>query len=449
MRLRSNLLTIPPPACTGVWRKNLGQACYAEPTMHQVLQAQEATVASAETVVTPKLRPLDNVTAVRNLAVDAYRGLVMLLMMGEVLQFTKVYGYYNHSLFWRILSFNQSHTEWSGCSVHDMIQPSFSFLVGVALPYSIRSRQRKGAGFPKMLAHTIWRSFLLVALGIFLRSINHTQTYYTFEDTLTQIGLGYTFLFLLAFRPTRDQWIAFGAILFGYWLAWALYPLPGPNFNYAAVGVPPDWHHLYTGFRAHWNKNSNLGQAFDLWFLNLFPRAHTFVFNEGGYLTLSFIPTLGTMILGLFAGQWFVASAPKQPIRRFVTAGVILLAVGVFLHFTGICPIVKRIWTPSWTLFSGGICFLVLAAFSWIIDVKQRRGWAFPLIVVGTNSIAAYLIAHMWEEFIKSSLLTNLGPKPFFLLGPGLQPLLLGATMLFIYWLFLLWMYRRKIFLRI
>ena len=96
-----------------------------------------------------------------------------------------------------------------------------------------------------MLAHTIWRSFLLIALGIFLRSINHTQTNFTFEDTLTQIGLGYTFLFLLAFRPTRDQWIAFGAILFGYWLAWALYPLPGPNFNYAAVGVPLDRHLLY------------------------------------------------------------------------------------------------------------------------------------------------------------------------------------------------------------
>jgi heparan-alpha-glucosaminide N-acetyltransferase len=253
----------------------------------------------------------------------------------------------------------------------------------------------------------------------------------------------------LYFRPTRDQWIAFGAILFGYWLAWALYPVPGPNFNYAAVGVPSDWHHLYTGFRAHWNKNSNLGQAFDLWFLNLFPRAHTFVFNDGGYLTLSFIPTLGTMILGLFAGKWFVASAPKQPIRKFVIAGSTLLAVSAFLHFAGICPIVKRIWTPSWTLFSGGICFLVLAAFSWVIDVKEKRGWAFPLIVVGTNSIAAYLIAHMWEEFIKSNLLTNLGPNPFYLLGPGLQPLLLGATILFIYWLFLLWMYRRKIFLRI
>ena len=77
--------------------------------MHQVLHAQEATVASADTVVTTtKLRPLDNVTAVRNLAVDAYRGLVMLLMMGEVLQFTKVYAYFNHSLFWKILAFNQT-----------------------------------------------------------------------------------------------------------------------------------------------------------------------------------------------------------------------------------------------------------------------------------------------------------------------------------------------------
>src|SRR5580698_10755982 len=221
--------------------------------MHRVLQAEPATEAAVETGSIPPSLPVT-----RNLAVDAYRGLVMLLMMGEVLQFSKVYAYFNHSLFWKILAFNQSHTEWSGCSVHDMIQPSFSFLVGVALPYPIRSRQRKGTPFPKMLAHTVWRSLLLIALGIFLRSTSSSQTNFTFEDTLTQIGLGYTFLFLLAFRPTRDQWIAFSAILFGYWLAWALYPLPGPGFNYAAVGVPADWHHLYTGFRAHWDKNSNL-----------------------------------------------------------------------------------------------------------------------------------------------------------------------------------------------
>src|ERR1700733_13680302 len=415
--------------------------------MHQVLQ--QATVAIPETVVTTKLRPLDNITAVRNLAVDAYRGLVMLLMMGEVLQFSKVYAYFNPSLLWKILAFNQTHTELSGCSVHDMIQPSFSFLVGVALPYSIRSRQRKGTAFPKMLAHTVWRSLLLVALGIFLRSMNSTQTYFTFEDTLTQIGLGYTFLFLLAFRPTRDQWIAFGALLFGYWLAWALYPLPGSNFNYAAAGVPSDWHHLYTGFRAHWNKNSNLGQAFDLWFLNLFPRAHPFVFNDGGYLTLSFIPTLGTMILGLAAGRWLRASEPAIPMKRFLQAAAILIAAALLLHFGHICPIVKRIWTPAWTLFSGGVCFLFLAAFSWVIEVKNRRGWAFPLVVVGTNSIAAYLIAHLCEDFIINSFHINLGQRPFAILGPGLEPLLLGIAVMLTYWLVLYWMFKRKLFLRI
>ena len=167
--------------------------------MHEVLQAEETAPAGVETIATTTVRPA--APTARNLAVDAYRGLVMLLMMGEVLQFAKVSAYYNHSIFWKILAFNQTHTEWFGCSLHDMIQPSFSFLVGVALPYSIRSRQRKGAPFSRMLFHTIWRSLLLIALGIFLRSLHSSQTYFTFEDTLTQIGLGYTFLFLLGLSP--------------------------------------------------------------------------------------------------------------------------------------------------------------------------------------------------------------------------------------------------------
>jgi heparan-alpha-glucosaminide N-acetyltransferase len=69
--------------------------------------------------------------------------------------------------------------------------------------------------------------------------------------------------------------------------------------------------------------------------------------------------------------------------------------------------------------------------------------------VVGTNSIAAYLIAHLWEEFLARNLITNLGAKTFLILGQGLQPLLLGAFILLLDWLFLFWMYRRKIFLRI
>src|SRR5215470_20187161 len=91
----------------------------------------------------------------RNVAVDAYRGLVMLLMMGEVLNFAAVYHAYPGSLFWRVLAYNQTHVEWAGLGLHDMIQPSFTFLVGVALPYSIHSRMRKGATFGKLLAHTL------------------------------------------------------------------------------------------------------------------------------------------------------------------------------------------------------------------------------------------------------------------------------------------------------
>jgi heparan-alpha-glucosaminide N-acetyltransferase len=385
----------------------------------------------------------------RNVAVDAYRGLVMLLMMAEVLRLAAVAKSFPGNWVWQVLAYNQSHVEWAGCSLHDLIQPSFSFLVGVALPYSIASRVRRGKTLRTMLPHTIWRSFLLVALGIFLRSLHSSQTYFTFEDTLTQIGLGYTFLFLLGFRSPRWQWGAFAAILVGYWLAWALYPVPGPGFDYRSVGVPANWGHNFSGFAAHWNKNANLGTAFDQWFLNLFPRQSPLVANTGGYLTLSFIPTLATMILGLIAGRWLRTFAPSVPLRRLVVAGVLGIALGLVLHFAGICPIVKRIWTPSWTLFSGGACFLLLAAFSWVIEIKGYRRWAFPLVVIGMNSIAAYLIAHLCEDFITSSFRIHLGDAPFRLFGPALEPLLLGGAVLLTYWLMLFWMYRRKIFLRI
>ena len=385
----------------------------------------------------------------RNTAVDAYRGFVMLLMMAEVLRFPVVARAFQGNWFWKILAFNQSHVAWAGCSLHDTIQPGFSFLVGVALPYSIASRIAKGSSFGRMLRHTLWRSLLLIWLGIFLRSQRGPIPNFTFEDTLTQIGLGYTFLFLLGFARARWQWIALGVVLVGYWLAWAVYPLPGPGFNYQAVGVPPDWTHNYSGFAAHWNKNANLGNAFDLWFLNLFPRTKPFVFNGGGYLTLSFIPTLGTMILGLFAGRWLRAEAPRIPFKKLLIAAAGGLAVSILLHYAGICPIVKRIWTPSWTLFSGAICFLFLAGFCWIIEARKHKKWAFPLIVIGMNSIAAYFLADYFGRQIADAFRIHLGSAPFQVFGARLEPLTRGALQLLTYWLILFWMYRRKIFLRI
>jgi len=383
-------------------------------------------------------------------SIDVFRGLVMFLMMAEVMHLAQVARGFPENELWKQLAFHQSHVPWAGCSLHDLIQPSFSFLVGVALPFSIASRMAKGQSSGRMFGHAVWRSLLLILLGVFLRSVHRDQTNWTFEDTLSQIGLGYPILFLLGFRAFRTQLIALGVILGGYWLVWALYPLPGPEFDYAAVRALADWPHHAEGFAAHWNKHLNVGSAFDRWFLNLFPRPSTYVANGGGYLTLNFIPTLGTMLLGLFAGNWLKAELrPAQRLKRLLLASVICFVVGQLLHQLGLCPIVKRIWTPSWVLFSGGWCFLIMAVFYVIVDWCGLKKWAFPLIVIGMNSIAAYVIAHLIGDFTLSNIRTHFGREIFAIAGEKLTLLCEGVVLLATYWLILFWMYRRKLFLRI
>ncbi len=386
-------------------------------------------------------------------SIDAYRGLVMFLMMAEVLRFHAVAKKVKGRDLWEFLTYHQTHAEWisswTGCSLHDLIQPSFSFLVGVALPFSMAGRLARGQSRARMTAHAIWRALLLVALGVFLRSKHSDQTNFTFEDTLSQIGLGYSFLFVLGFFSARVQWIALVLLLIGDWAAFALHPLPGSEFNYGAVGVPANWPHL-SGLAAHWDKNSNLAWRFDTWFLNLFPRAEPFTANGGGYATLSFIPTLATMILGLLACGVLRRPGPGWgKVAWFVAAGGVCLVAGWGLGELGVCPVVKRIWTPSWVLFSGGWCFLFLAGFYAVLDLLGIRFWAFPLRVIGMNSIAAYCMAALFEDFFKNNLYTHLRHEPFRILGEPYEPLLHGAAVLLILWLILFWMYRRKIFLRI
>jgi heparan-alpha-glucosaminide N-acetyltransferase len=385
-------------------------------------------------------------------SLDAYRGFVMFLMMAEVLRLSRVSAALPDSGFWKFLSYHQSHVDWIGCSLHDLIQPSFSFMVGVALPFSLASRSARGQSRSRMTWHALWRALVLVLLGVFLRSVGQPQTHWTFEDTLTQIGMGYFFLFLLGQRPARDQWIAVAVILVGYWAAFALYPLPGAGFDYGSVGVPAAWReqHLLGGFAAHWNKNSNLAWAFDTWWLNLFPRQKPFAFNSGGYATLSFIPTLATMLLGAIAGGVLRSErTPWAKVKWLALAGLTGLGLGTLVGWLGICPVVKRIWTPSWTLFSGGWCFLLLAGFYVVIDVLGRKAWAFPLIVIGTNSIAAYCMSHLFEGFVGETLRTHLGRSFFKLFSAPYEPLFQGAAVLLVLWLLLFWMYRRKLFLRI
>jgi predicted acyltransferase len=189
--------------------------------------------------------------------------------------------------------------------------------------------------------------------------------------------------------------------------------------------------------------------AFDVWFLNLFPREAPFRFNSGGYSTLSFIPTLGTMILGLLAGGVLRgARPPGAKVRWLAGWGVGLVAAGELLGALGVNPVVKRIWTPSFTLWSGGVCLLIVAAAYQVVDVMGHRRWAFPLVVIGMNSIAAYCLFELTARFVGASLQTHLGPA-FQVAGDPYAPFVQGLGVVAVMWLVLFWMYRRRIFLRI
>jgi heparan-alpha-glucosaminide N-acetyltransferase len=382
-------------------------------------------------------------------SIDAFRGLVMFLMMAEVLNLSRVARHFPGCEVMEFFRYHTSHVEWIGCSLHDLIQPSFSFLVGVALPFSMMNRSSAGQSKLWLTLHALWRSLLLIFLGIFLRSINQPQTRFTFEDTLSQIGLGYFFLYLLGYANQWIRGVALVAILVGYWALFATYPIPGPDDVIPAGVVPANWSHDFDGFLAHWNLNRNPAWAFDTWFLNLFSTT-PFVANRGGYSTLSFIPTLGTMILGLMAGDLLRRdlSAVKKTLI-LLAAGAIGLASGIALEHFEICPIVKKIWTPAWVLYSGGWCFVMLATFYAIIDGLRFRAWAFPLVVIGMNSIFIYCVSHRFDAFVMSSFRTHLGSNVFKALGEEYEPILAGSAVLLTYWLILFWMYRQKFFVKI
>ena len=156
------------------------------------------------------------------------------------------------------------------------------------------------------------------------------------------------------------------------------------------------------------------------------------------------------MILGLLAGETLRGDRSRASKTAWlVVAGVVATALGWGLGEMGVCPVVKKIWTPSWVLYSGGISFLFLAAFYCVMDVMGLKAWAFPLRVIGMNSIAAYCLAHLVEGFIASSFRTHFGKDVFSLFGADWQPFVQGVAVLSVLWLVLFWMYRRRLFLRV
>ena len=382
----------------------------------------------------------------------------MFLMMAEVLETGAVAKALPKDTwwqsFWQFLHTQQSHVEWVGCALHDLIQPSFSFLVGAALAFSVARRKVEGQSFGRAVLHAGWRAFALVALGIVLRSIGKPHTVFTFEDTLTQIGLGYVPLFLLAWAypaPSSRHALAIALILGFTWLAYIGYDSELETSTAETSREPIPRPIALEGFEAHWQKNENLGWGFDHWFLNRFGYDSPFSRNRGGYATISAVPTLATMLLGLLAGGWMRSERSAwRKVGLFAGLGAGLLGAGWAIDTLGICPMIKRIWTPSWVFFSGGWCFVLLTFFHAATDAVGSRGWSYPLRVIGANSILIYCVAEVpIGGFIVGTAKTHLGANVFRIFGVRPEPVVAGATVLAVYWLALWWLYSKKLFVRI
>lgn len=393
------------------------------------------------------LHPLPEAKATRLASIDVYRGIVMLLVGLRLLQLDEVAVFFPDSAVWQFLGYHSAHVKWLGCSLNDLIHPSFAFLTGASLVFSISGRASKGQSRQTLVLHALRRSLILIFLGIFLRSQGRPMTNWTFEETLTQTGLGYMAVFALAFCQARTRWLWFGLLLLGHWLLYACYPVLPPHTDPTAFNVPEGWSHDFTGFFAHWNHNRNVGWAFDVWLLNLFPRVQPYVGYLGAYTTLNFIPTIGTMILGLTAGAWLKQGGPV--VRRLLVAGGLCFLAAAVLHLGGICPLLKRLWTPTWVFFSGGFCFSFLAVLYYFIDIQQWRRGTGLLLAIGMNSLAFYLMRHTLDLWLDETLRRHFGRSTFQVFGEELEPVLIGACSLVFVCAVVLWMHRRKLYLRV
>lgn len=389
-------------------------------------------------------------------SLDAYRGLIMVTLafngFGLAATATNHLRAEGPSTFWATVHHHFEHVEWVGCGYWDLIQPSFMFMVGVAMAFSYAKRRQQGQSYPRLLGHAVWRSLLLIFLGIFLISNWSRSTVWSLMNVLTQIGLGYTFLFLLWGRSLRVQAVAAAAILGGTWLLYVLYPAPGIYPDGAPeVGVSRQWARTnLAGVGPAWHKNANVGQAIDLWLVNQLPQRSPYTYNRGGYQTLNFLPSLATMLFGLMCGELLRSRyGHGRRLAILTAAGLAGLGAGWLLDATGVCPLIKRIWTPAWALYSAGWCCLILAGLYAVVDALGYRRWAWPLVVVGVNSIAIYSMSMLLKPWVASTLRTHLGQDIFDRWGPLWAPTVQAVLVGLMFWLACWWMYRNKVFIRI
>lgn len=362
---------------------------------------------------------------------------------------------------WEFIKPQFAHQDWQGCSLWDLIQPSFMFMVGMAVPFSYAKRREHGQSFFGMAWHALSRSVMLVALGVMLATRSGDKhTVFLFTNVLAQIGLGYFVLFLLSRMGWEYIMSGIILILAGYTWFFINHPLPTPQELAAIAGMKDSAHGVLPGFAGHWNIHTNAAAAFDRWWLNLLPQAQPYHHTNGGYQTLNCIPALATMLGGALTGG-FLMNSRKTDKGRCVTllvTGILLVVAGTALDLKilpvvgaqldqyTLLPVVKRIWTPSWAVLSGGWVLILLSFFYWLVEILGMRRLVFPLVVVGMNSIVIYLLHSLCAGWITENLHKHLPETAF----PAYwTPVIERCGVLFVLWLICWWLYKQKAFIKL
>jgi predicted acyltransferase len=318
---------------------------------------------------------------------------------------------------WAWLAAQVDHAAWEGCTFWDLIQPAFTFMVGVAMPFALARRMAQGASTLSLFKHVLWRAFLLIVLSnIYSNWGSRSGLKLQLINVLSQIAFGYVLCFLITRMEFRKQVAVAFAMLAAYWAVFALFPGPdGP-----------------------WSKTGNIGAVIDLKLLG---------YNYSGYYTtINFIGNAVTILFGCWAGMLLRTNrSHAYKLRVLAACSAAGFILGLVLQPFN--PMVKRLWTDSFTFFSTGWVILMLIVFYWLIDVKQVKRWAFPFLVLGMNSIFIYSLGQIG---IKGWL--NRGLQSFtgnfkFLGDLGAIPQQILALSLL--WYVCYWLYKRQIFFKI
>lgn len=347
---------------------------------------------------------------------------------------------------WSVIYPPLQHAEWNGWTPTDLIFPFFLFIVGVAMIFSFKSLENKGVPKKEIYKKVFKRAVLLFAigLGITIFPVFRLEPFRLFDvstfrimGVLQRIGLCYLFasIIYLEFRkPSKLAWWTAGLLVF-YWAIMMVIPVPGHG-------------------PGELTREGNLATYVDL---SIFG-AHTWQPGWEPEGLLSTIPAIGTVLMGLLAGQLLISekSEEDKALYMFVFGNVGLVA-GIIIDIW--FPINKGLWTSSFVFFTGGMALHFLAFCFWLIDIKGIKRWTKPFVIFGMNALAVYVMSEL------GSKLLSMIPAPFgsaeSLKGMIYQDLLLpiadpiNASLIFAvgYVLFWLWVmsffYRRKIFIKI